>query len=704
MTDSPDKQPVETAESTAAEIQDPPRGFIKTIKQLGPGLIIAGSIVGSGELIATTKTGAEAGITLLWLILLGCVIKIFVQIELGRYAITHRETTLTALDRVPGPRLKANWIIWCWLAMMVTGVAQLGGIVGGVGQALAISFPITGDFAEAIKMPSLNQLKKYDEYKDDVLSEWDLMVYLNPTEIHGSTAPADDSLQVESEYYFNPFLAMYRAHLVKEKSVAATEPTLESLSQKQGLAHKDLIETATRLSTLRIEYQDTGTTTDDYHATRERLRSQLIDLNLQFISAREPQSPPINQKAVRSHLLIAEQLVDVGLQKSAEAIAAAESWQLQVEFKKISDRVDRLDEKEGRSVPHLERQAFVERINASLDYNKRIAESYINPPTRDDKYWAAVIAVLTSLLLYRGRYQLIQNLSMILVVTFTFITVGNVVSLQSTTQFHTSADQILHGLAFRLPEKIGEINPLLTALATFGIIGVGATELITYPYWCLEKGYGKHTGPREDTESWAIRARGWMRVMHIDAVLSMVVFTIATLAFFIMGVAVLHNEGRDPDGMRMVSTLATAYVPVFGVYAKWLFLFGAIAVLYSTFLVANAGHSRMWTDGLKVFGLLDRDNEAAHHKTLTTICVCLPFVCLAVYCSGVNPVTAIVIAGLAQALLLPMIGFGAIYFRMKHTDERLRPSRVWDVALVISIIGLLIAGVWGGYSAIAKMF
>ena len=32
----------------------------------------------------------------------------------------------------------------------------------------------------------------------------------------------------------------------------------------------------------------------------------------------------------------------------------------------------------------------------------------------------------------------------------------------------------------------------------------------------------------------------------------------ATLAFFIMGSAVLHNEGRDPDGMRMVSTLATA--------------------------------------------------------------------------------------------------------------------------------------------------
>src|SRR5690606_22963027 len=80
------------------EVEDPPQGFLGTLRRLGPGLIIAGSIVGSGELIATTKTGAQAGITLLWLIIIGCVIKVFVQIELGRHAITHGQTTLAALN------------------------------------------------------------------------------------------------------------------------------------------------------------------------------------------------------------------------------------------------------------------------------------------------------------------------------------------------------------------------------------------------------------------------------------------------------------------------------------------------------------------------------------------------------------------------------------------------------------------------------
>ena len=144
---------------------EPPTDFIGIVKRLGPGLIIAGSIVGSGELIATTKTGAQAGITLLWLVIIGCLIKVFVQIELGRYTINHGETTLAALNRVPGPRLRVNWIVWYWLIMVLVGLGQLGGIVGGVGQALALGFPMTGDYAHAIQVPSETDRKSVVEGK-----------------------------------------------------------------------------------------------------------------------------------------------------------------------------------------------------------------------------------------------------------------------------------------------------------------------------------------------------------------------------------------------------------------------------------------------------------------------------------------------------------------------------------------------------------
>jgi Mn2+/Fe2+ NRAMP family transporter len=522
-----------------AGIVEPPTSLGGILRKLGPGLIIAGSIVGSGELIATTKTGAEAGITLLWLIVIGCVIKVFVQIELGRYTITHGVTTLAALDQVPGPRLVVNWILWFWLAMMVIGIGQLGGIVGGVGQSIAIAFPIRGDYLAAVEAPSQKEIERYLRWQDDI-------------ERGGRGEPG------------------------------ALSP------QRQGTLQHGQQLFAERLQALRPTHGD------------------------------------------------------------------------------LAARV-------------------------------RAGEVLVDPVTWDDKIWAAVVTVLTAAMLYRGRYRLVQNVAIVLVVAFTFITIGNVVSLQRTPQWHITGRAILDGLSFRLPEPMEGINPLATALAAFGIIGVGASELFAYPYWCLEKGYARFAGRRTDTAAWALRARGWLRVMHYDAFVSMLVYTVATLAFFLTGAAVLYNEGISPDGMRMVSTLARMYVPVFGEYARWLFLIGAFAVLYSTFLVATAGNARMWTDCAKLFGLVSRHDERSHHRAVSTFSVVMPFLCLALYTAGINPVRAILLAGAMQALLLPMVGVGALYFRFTRTDPRLRPSPAWDAALVISFVGLLVAGLWGAW-------
>src|SRR5271165_6855361 len=122
-------------------VREPPRTFGSALRQIGPGLILAASIVGTGELINTTGLGARAGFSLLWLILLSCVIKVFVQVELGRYAITHGKTTLAAFDTLPGPRLGASWICWLWLVMMLTTQAQIAAMEGTVGQAAHMAFP-----------------------------------------------------------------------------------------------------------------------------------------------------------------------------------------------------------------------------------------------------------------------------------------------------------------------------------------------------------------------------------------------------------------------------------------------------------------------------------------------------------------------------------------------------------------------------------
>src|SRR5215212_2099608 len=126
---------------TPEAIREPPRTLWAAFRQIGPGLVLAGSIVGTGELIATTSLGAEQGYILLWLILVSCVVKVFIQTELGRYAITHGKTTLVALDTLPGPRLGTSWLGWLWLLMMLTTQAQIAAMEGLVGQAAHMAFP-----------------------------------------------------------------------------------------------------------------------------------------------------------------------------------------------------------------------------------------------------------------------------------------------------------------------------------------------------------------------------------------------------------------------------------------------------------------------------------------------------------------------------------------------------------------------------------
>ena len=98
------------------DVEEPPPTAWRALSRLGPGMVLAAAIVGSGELIATTTLGAQAGYVALWVVLLSCAVKPAVQAELGRYTIATGETGLEALDHVPGPRLGVSWILWAWAA------------------------------------------------------------------------------------------------------------------------------------------------------------------------------------------------------------------------------------------------------------------------------------------------------------------------------------------------------------------------------------------------------------------------------------------------------------------------------------------------------------------------------------------------------------------------------------------------------------
>ncbi|MCU0247559.1 MAG: Nramp family divalent metal transporter, partial [Bryobacter sp.] len=123
------------------DVENPPSGLLRTLRRIGPGMILAASIVGSGELIATTTLGAEAGYTALWVVVFSCLIKPALQYEIGRYSIVTGQTGLAGFDRMPGPRWRVNWVVWMWAAVVLMTMFQVGAMFGGVAQVLSELMP-----------------------------------------------------------------------------------------------------------------------------------------------------------------------------------------------------------------------------------------------------------------------------------------------------------------------------------------------------------------------------------------------------------------------------------------------------------------------------------------------------------------------------------------------------------------------------------
>ena len=471
--------------------RDAPRNFLGKLAYVGPALLIAASVVGSGELIGVPIIGALSGFTLAWLVLLGCLVKVPLQVEFGRLAVSSGVMPISAMSQVPGPRRKnVNWLVLYWLLMFIAGLAQLGGILQGVGQSLAISCPITGDYNELLAAQD----------------EWD-----------------------------------HRAVQTGKEQMPTARPAQR---------------------------------------------------------------------------------------------------------------------------------------------------------TKDDIYWSVLLGLATAVLLATGRYSLLEIASGLLVALFTGATIFCLVALFFKPEWALSWADVADGFTFRLPAVEGsKRSAVATALAALGIIGVGANEIVSYPMWCIAKGYARHTGPRDDSEAWAKRAKAWLNVMLLDAGVCFLIYTFVTMAFLALGATVLHRQGLVPESDQMIRTLSLMYVPVFGRAAQWIMLLGAFAVLYSTFLSATAGHARVAVNALEVYGLPFR-GENQQRWWLRFFSIAFPLFALLVLLVIPLPVELILLSGVMQAVMLPMLAAAALYFRYRAIDKRIAPGRTWDTFLWLASLGSFIIGGW----------
>jgi Mn2+/Fe2+ NRAMP family transporter len=296
-----------------------------------------------------------------------------------------------------------------------------------------------------------------------------------------------------------------------------------------------------------------------------------------------------------------------------------------------------------------------------------------------------VTVVSGAVLLVTGRYKPVEVGSTLMVAAFTLSTIVAMIALQ-WTPYRVSAAQIAEGLRFNLPPSF------TVAFAAFGITGVGASELIYYPYWCLEKGYARHVGARDDSPAWRTRLKGWLRVLHTDATLSLLIYTGATLAFYILGASVLHGQGMQVTDRELIETLEQMYQQTLGATGAWIFLVGAFAVLYSTFFVATASNARLFADAMQLFGLTRYPDDTARLRMVRTACVVLPIASGTVYFLFPQPVVLVLIGAVGQALMLPFLGGAALYFHHKRLSGVIHSTAAWTLFLWLAALSMVLAG------------
>ena len=307
-----------------------------------------------------------------------------------------------------------------------------------------------------------------------------------------------------------------------------------------------------------------------------------------------------------------------------------------------------------------------------------------------DGIWGAVlVAVATSAILTMRSYDGLERVMLGLVGSFTLTTLICAIAMQFT-EFGIQPSDLVTGFAFDFP-----IEYLALALAVYGYTGVNSVEIPAYTYWCIEKGYPSYIGHDRDDPAWPERARGWLKVLHTDVWLSLIILTCATLPFYVLGAGVLHALGARPDGLETISVLSNMFTETLGTWAVWLFGIGACFILFSTALSAISASGRIVPDYLIEMGFFDRSQIERRLAITRGYVVLVPLIGLVLYLVFQNPVLLVTIGGLTAAMLLPIQTGATIWLQARRMDARLLPrpatrAAMWGVLVFQTFMAALV--------------
>ncbi|MEW6755539.1 MAG: Nramp family divalent metal transporter [Candidatus Latescibacterota bacterium] len=114
------------------------------LTRLGPGILVAATGVGAGDLATASFCGSQLGTAVLWAVLLGAFLKFVLNEGLARWQLATGQTLLEGVVRRGGRA--AGWVFLPYLGLWSFFVGSA--LMGACGVTLHAMFPLFGDAAQ----------------------------------------------------------------------------------------------------------------------------------------------------------------------------------------------------------------------------------------------------------------------------------------------------------------------------------------------------------------------------------------------------------------------------------------------------------------------------------------------------------------------------------------------------------------------------
>ena len=249
-------------------------------------------------------------------------------------------------------------------------------------------------------------------------------------------------------------------------------------------------------------------------------------------------------------------------------------------------------------------------------------------------------------------------------------------------------------------------NPWRIILPLIGWGAGGFASQVFYTYWIIGAGYGLTEkdvyGKPADldrlkklTTDDATNLKKWIKIVHLDAIIAVVLGTSITLGFVIAGARILGPMQIAPKGNEVALQLTHIFSSNWGKLGASLFLIGGTAALISTLVGQMAGWPRLVSDAFRLCFPKVVKNIQWKWQFRITLLIFLATNLVIVYVLGKQPVFLLTISSILDGVVLTafqaLLIFVALYYvmpKMFTVDvyKIIKPKSIIFIILIITFI------------------